>query len=198
MFNNIIEEEDKWMPCQPIVCHLRPCELTKLCWSQEYHVHALMIYRYLYSILYNKEDAKDCLHETFVRVFENISKLDPDRSPLPYMFRIARNVAYNLKRGQRPFISLDLVSDCCDSMAVSENEILQDIALTRAVEWIMEYIGLDENQSTIFVYTAVDSLKPKDIAILLDEPPARVRKQLHLLRQQIRSRINRSDLNNMS
>lgn len=194
---DVLDGEDNWVPCQPLICQTRSCAVTKLCWSHFYHTNGLKIYRYLYSILHNRDEATDCLQETFKRFFENIDKFNPEKPLLPYLLRIARNTAYNSVRRKRPLLPLELIAESHTASLYSESDILQDIALDQAIEWIMQHVGLDETQSTIFVYTAVDGLKPKEIAFLMDEHPPKIRKKLHAIRQQIRLHLDRPDLDSI-
>lgn len=55
-------------------------------------------------LLGDRELAQDAVQETFVRVWRFADSLDPDRDLEPWLFRVARNTAYDLnrKRQRRP------------------------------------------------------------------------------------------------
>ena len=54
-------------------------------------------------LLGNEEDVRDVVQEAFIRAYVNLHRYDPDRPFEPWLYRIARNLAYNhLKsRGRR-------------------------------------------------------------------------------------------------
>ncbi len=57
--------------------------------------------QYLHSILRNREAAEDAFQDTWVRVARKIRHCDPDRPFAPWLFRVARNHAYDHLRSQR-------------------------------------------------------------------------------------------------
>jgi RNA polymerase sigma-70 factor (ECF subfamily) len=54
--------------------------------------------RYLVMILGKRESAEDMFQDTWVKVMERIHRYDTDRPFAPWLFRIARNSAYDLLR----------------------------------------------------------------------------------------------------
>ncbi len=69
------------------------------------HGEALM--RYLYSILGNRETAEDVFQETWVKVMKKIGQFKEEMDFSPWLFRIARNAAYDSMRKKRRWWSLD-------------------------------------------------------------------------------------------
>jgi RNA polymerase sigma-70 factor (ECF subfamily) len=64
--------------------------------------------RYLASIVNHRQDAEDLFQGTWVRVAERIDRFDPGRPFGPWLFRLARNAAYDhlrRRRWLRPFES---------------------------------------------------------------------------------------------
>ena len=58
--------------------------------------------QYLKSILRNREAAEDAFQDTWILVARKIHRCDPDRPFAPWLFRVARNRAYDeLRRGRR-------------------------------------------------------------------------------------------------
>jgi len=56
---------------------------------------------YLASILNNREKAEDAFQETWSRVLRSIRRFDPNQPFGPWLFRIARNLAYDQLRRER-------------------------------------------------------------------------------------------------
>jgi RNA polymerase sigma-70 factor (ECF subfamily) len=69
------------------------------------HGEALM--RYLYSIVGTRDAAEDVFQDSWVRVMEKIGMFHSEMSFRPWLFRIARNVAYDSMRRKRRWWSLD-------------------------------------------------------------------------------------------
>lgn len=53
------------------------------------------VFRFLYRYTRNREAAEDLTQETFLRFWEARDRLDPERPPARYLFRIARNLSLN-------------------------------------------------------------------------------------------------------
>ena len=57
--------------------------------------------RYLHSILGSREAAEDAFQESWIKVMEKIDRFDDEMSFAPWLFRIARNTAYDALRRKR-------------------------------------------------------------------------------------------------
>lgn len=66
-----------------------------------YERHAPAVRRFLQGLLGDATAADDALQETFARGFRRLATLGELDRPGPWFFGIARNVAYELKRGRR-------------------------------------------------------------------------------------------------
>jgi RNA polymerase sigma-70 factor (ECF subfamily) len=66
-----------------------------------YDRHAPAVRRFLEGLLSDAAAADDGTQETFARAFRRLSTLDEADRLAPWLFGIARNVAYELKRGRR-------------------------------------------------------------------------------------------------
>lgn len=66
-----------------------------------------------HSITGNHQDAEDCAQETFIKAFKNIDKYNSSASFFTWIYRIAVNTCYDLKRKQNrtPFLSMDEPSE---------------------------------------------------------------------------------------
>ncbi len=71
----------------------------------DHYGEALM--RYLVYLLGNRDNAEDVFQETWVKVIEKIGGFRGELSFSPWLFRIARNAAYDQLRGKRKWWSLE-------------------------------------------------------------------------------------------
>lgn len=62
-----------------------------------------------YSVVGNKQDAEDCTQEAFIKAYRNITKYESSASFFTWIYRIAINTCYDLKRKQKrtPSVSTD-------------------------------------------------------------------------------------------
>ena len=63
--------------------------------------------RYLFSILGNREAAEDVFQESWVKVMQKIEQFHHEMAFAPWLFRIARNTAYDTLRTRKRWWSLD-------------------------------------------------------------------------------------------
>jgi len=64
-------------------------------------LHGESLMRYLHSILGSREAAEDAFQESWIKVMGKIDRFDDQMSFAPWLFRIARNVAYDALRRKR-------------------------------------------------------------------------------------------------
>jgi len=71
--------------------------------------HVDAIYNFTYSLVGNASDADDVTQETFVKIWKNLKKFNPEKSFKTWAFSIARNTAidYLRKRRSIAFSALD-------------------------------------------------------------------------------------------
>jgi len=70
-------------------------------------MHGEPLMRYLYSIVGTREGAEDVFQDSWVRVIEKIRLFDAGMSFRPWLFRLARNAAYDSLRRRKRWWSLD-------------------------------------------------------------------------------------------
>ena len=63
--------------------------------------HGDQLLRYLTALVLRREEAEDLFQETWVRVMEQAESFDPARQFGPWLFRIARNLAFDRLRWRR-------------------------------------------------------------------------------------------------
>lgn len=88
-----------------------------------YDIYAGQLYDYVIKLLKSKEFAADILQETFVSVWQNRNKINPNLSFKAFLFTIARNRIYNEFRWR---VNNPLMSDYVDYLndaRLSENDI---------------------------------------------------------------------------
>ncbi len=86
-----------------------PTERSKF--EQVYIQYKRIMYAVAFSILRNEQDAEDAVHQAFVKIAENISKISEPECPKTrsYVVTIVENTAINIYRRKKrhPAVSLD-------------------------------------------------------------------------------------------
>ena len=148
------------------------------------------------NILNDRQDAEECVNDTYLRVWNSIPPHAPD--PLvSYTCRIARNLAVNRyhankaeKRGGYDLI-LDEMQECIPSGVDVETEYEAKelgVAINRFL------YTLDHNDRFLFVrrYWYADSVK--DIARAMHSRENRISVRLFRLREKLRNTLNKEGL----
>ncbi len=87
-----------------IIAQLRKGERSGIEQLMDYYGESLM--RYLVSILDSREAAEDAFQDTWIRVMERIHRFTAGKPFAPWLFRIARNRAYDHLRRKKRWWSL--------------------------------------------------------------------------------------------
>ncbi len=132
--------------------------------------HQQVIYRILYRLLRNKQDAEDIAQETFLRCYRHLGKFDQDRAFAPWLYRIATNLAMSsLRRLSR---HRDVHWEACDNRA-SETQTVDpgqqynqaskegpSGSLNPEAAWERKEVRLE-------IVKAINNLKPPDRLIII-------------------------------
>ena len=134
-----------------------------------YKEHKQFMLNTAYYYIKNEEDAKDAVHEVFLRLCKNITAVPRDPIVLKiYLFTAIRNVCYTLirKRTKHPVLSLD------EQFATPSDTDVQNIIASKTLyEQVIEYI-----EKMPIIYCEVLTLyyvcksKPADISKILKIP----------------------------
>ena len=128
------------------------------------------VYGFALSIMGNKHDAEDIMHDAYIRTYSAAASYKPMGKPLAWMLTIVRNLCYNkIKAGK-----------VCEDISQYENYTGdQDIydasdAITdrQVLEQAMKVLEHEERQ--IVVLHALTGLKHREIAEILEIPTGTV------------------------
>jgi RNA polymerase sigma-70 factor (ECF subfamily) len=103
------------------------------------------IYNFTYRFTGNIENAEDVTQETFLKVWKNLKKYDPEQNFKTWIFAIARNTALDLLRKKKDFVFSDFENEdgtntIADSLTDAEPlpyELLLRAERTRELEKIL-------------------------------------------------------------
>ena len=133
-----------------------------------YDTYQHAIFRHSYFRVYNHELAKDLTQDTFMNVWDYMSKGNMVKNPKALLYKIATNSIIDHTRKKKEQ-SLDrMEKDGFQPVAphVLEKTIDSDIAMAKLMDILNT---LDDIYREAFLLRYVEGLKPKEIAILTEE-----------------------------
>jgi len=149
-----------------------------------------LIYRYLFRLTGNEAVAEDLAQETFVRVWKNLSRFDTEKPFRPWLYRIARNCAYDFlrKKNTVPFSYLSeseqLKLESLPDANVSPVENAEKTETTTFVNTLLS--ELSEIEREILTLHYLDELSVPEIAEILKKPEETIRTRLRRAREAFR------------
>lgn len=147
-------------------------------------------------LLGDPDDARDVAQDALLRLFSTFSRFDPKRPLRPWLARIVRNRAYDVRRRRRarPAVSLDgLVEDGFPETTTREigpEDRLARRQLQRRI-WTALHRLTDAHRE-ILVLRDYQDLSYAEIASVLQIPLGTVMSRLHAARRSLRRELSDS------
>lgn len=148
---------------------------------QLYLASSSIVYGYALSILKNRTDAEDVMHDAYIRAYQGAASYQPRGKPLAWLLTIVRNLSYNKLRNARPAASIDEHEDAastCDEQATVDRLALQAA---------LKILDLQERQ--IVILHALTGLKHREIAEILELPTGTVLSKYHRALKRLRGEL---------
>ena len=136
-----------------------------------------MIYE-AYSILHNKADAEDAVHDTFIKIARNMKSIDdPDSDKtLWYVLKAVKNTAINILYKNERVTSFDEVGDV---EKMTDENFFERLGISENYKEVVDAIrGLDDTYRDAMFYHFVSEMKISEIAELLGRKKSTVQQQL--------------------
>jgi RNA polymerase sigma-70 factor (ECF subfamily) len=161
--------------------------------------HGQLVFHYLIRLLHDEADAADLAQETFVRVYQNRSKFDPQQKFSTWLFTIASNLARDRLRWRHrhPQVSLDAenpetggsLQDVLAESGPSPGESLD--AAERADTVREAVLALTEDLRVPLVLAEYEGRSQSEIALILHCSVKAVEMRIYRARQQLRRRLEK-------
>lgn len=148
--------------------------------------YKLPLYKVMYRMVYNRDDAEDLVEEAFIKAFRAISKFEIGRSFYAWICRIAVNNAINYlkkeKRGQTQ--SIEFIEHSLSAKRGNPVEMTRQKTLKERIAMAMA--KLPEDYRTILVLRVEEDLTYQKISEILEIPRGTVMSRLARARQRMR------------
>jgi RNA polymerase sigma-70 factor (ECF subfamily) len=129
------------------------------------------------SVLHNKEDAEDVVHDTFIKIARNIKSIGEPNSAeaLSYVLKATKNTAINLlnKNKNHSTVNID------DIDKISDEDFLDKLNISNEYKKVVDAIcKLEDKYKDVMFYHFVQEMKVNEIADLLGIKKSTVKQQL--------------------
>lgn len=134
----------------------------------------LPLYRYVISKCHDQEVAVDISQQVFLKFYEALSSYEPEKTPLAYLFTIAKRLLINHSE-KRTFESFD---ETLLEISVSESSaILDEAHIKNLAETINSYLpSLSSDEQDVIRLYFYAELSYKEISDVLEKEEAYIRK----------------------
>jgi len=116
------------------------------------------VYGLALSILRNRHDAEDAMHETFLKVYKNAGMYRPEGKPLAWVLTITRNVCFNMLQSRTVHEDIEkhtyLEDVSANTEEIAENKMILNSALSL----------LEADEREIIMLHALAGWKHREIA----------------------------------
>ncbi len=148
--------------------------------------YKLPLYKVMYRMVYNRDDAEDLVEEAFIKAFRSLKKFETGRPFYAWICRIAVNNAINYLRKEKraqvqplEFVEHRLAAKKGDPVKMTEQKVLQEkIAASMA--------RLPEDDRTILILRVDEEFSYEEISKILNIPRGTVMSRLARARQRLR------------
>lgn len=141
------------------------------------------LFRHCYFRVYDRERAKELVHDTYTRTWEYIANGNKIENLRAFLYRVLNNLIINESKKKKPLHLEELQASGFDPGKDPREGI--DIAIEAGrVKKILDL--LDEKDRSLIVMRYVDDLGPKDIALAMNESENVISVRLHRAMKEFR------------
>lgn len=158
-----------------------------------YRKYKQLMFSVSYSVLHNTEDAEDAVHEAFVRIIKNISRIDgaSQHQTRAFVVIIVKNISLDMlrRRSKAKETPLDELDSWADEPSC-EDEAIASVS----VEILKEALGrLPDNYYEILLLEAYYKCSTEELASLLGIGHENARSRLRRARLKLKSILKEMD-----
>jgi RNA polymerase sigma-70 factor (ECF subfamily) len=127
------------------------------------------IYRFLLRLTHSPDDARELTQETFLHAYQALPRWTPQARLSTWLFRIARNLAFDwLRRGKRvEFVPLNEDEDAhCPDPAPGPDAVLETAQRYQGLEAALARLPAEHRE--ILLLREIEEMSYEDIAAVLD------------------------------
>ena len=144
-----------------------------------------LVFTLAFKLLCNEADAEDITQETFIKVWQNISRYKQQYKFSTWIYKIAANGCYDKLRSRQAIENISLSDDAVSS--VNPEELLQNKELR---ELIVKFTsGLSPKQKLVFTLSEIEEFEIEEIIQITGMTSSKIKSNLYLARKYIKSKL---------
>lgn len=157
--------------------------------EQFFERHRTAVFRTAYAVTGDRQIAEEVMQDTFVRAYQRRDSLQEDRSPLPWLHRVALNLCYT--RFARRKTGWVLIDESVVRLVRDANDAPEDQAERRELRQIVRdgVLALPERHQAVVVLYYLHGLSLQETAEILGVPLGTVKSRLHYALRDLRDRL---------
>ncbi|MCD6106685.1 MAG: RNA polymerase sigma factor [Caldisericaceae bacterium] len=148
---------------------------NKDAFTEFYRLTVRYVYSIVYAYLLSNEDTEDVIQNTYLKLYAIRKRVDPEKSILAYMKRIAINYAFKQMRQKKKVI----IKEASFANEEGTKELIQE-ALKK----------LEEKDRIVLALHYLDNTSVKEIGMLVHEKEGSVKSRLFRARKKLKEVIN--------
>jgi len=133
------------------------------------------IYGFVFRLVCNAAEAEDVVQNTFIKMWKNLKKFDPNKNFKTWLFTIAKNTAFDSLKKKKPLLFSEFTNDNGENILEKTladieplpDEILERQDAAKIIENAMK--GLPVNYQTVLNLHYNENLTLKEIAEILNK-----------------------------
>lgn len=160
------------------------------------------VYRLAFKILYNKDDAKDIVQESFINVWKHLNTYKPEIKFTTWLYKIAVNLCYDkIKKERRKNKLFQNYENDLTDLAFTQLPNMEDAVSNKDLAEMIEKLSnkLSTKQRMVFVLRDLQNLSIEETSQILNMSAGSVKTNLFHARKFIAgklSNIERKEVNN--
>lgn len=172
-------------------------ELLKECRGQNetafrrlVEMYQSMVYTFAFRMLCNEDDAKDAVQETFIKVWKNIHKYDPDLKFSTWLFAIASNHCCDKLRFRKRRQNTDNIESIHFALLTDNLETtVSNSDLAKTIHSLTD--KLTPKQKLVFTLRDLQELEVEEVEKITGMSAAKIKSNLYLARQFIKEQLEK-------
>ena len=143
------------------------------------------VFNYIYYKFGNEEKAYDAVQEAFVKLWENCTKVSPQKAK-SYVYTVANNLYLNVLKAEK--VRLKYADKSLKTTHESPEFLMEENEFKEKLERALD--SLPENQRTTFLLNRIDGKKYAEIAEMEGVSVKAIEKRMHLALKSLREQID--------
>ena len=144
--------------------------------GQLYELYFVLVFRYIYFRVKNKEEANDLVQTVFLKVFCSLPNFqEQNKSPLAYFFTVARNTFIDYQRTKKEILLDDPegVFEQIPDKADNPSEFVEKEEINQVVHRVIKQLA--DDQQEVIVLKFINGMLNKEIAELMSKTEEAIR-----------------------